>query len=488
MSSKVADKRLTTNFSWRFAERILAQLVSFIISTIIARKLLPADYGIIEIVNIFITFANVFVSEGWGTALIQKKNADETDFSSVFYSGFMMSIALYVVIFILAPQISVWYKIPSITIIIRVMGLRLIVASINTVQHAYVAKHMIFKKFFWSTLIGTIVSGILGVCFVYAGYGVWALVIQYMSNTVIDTIVLFITTGWHPRLLFSFIRLKSLLPYGGKILASSLVNVTYMEARSLVIGGRYDSADLANYNKGRSFPKLLVHNVDYSLSGVLFASLSSYQDQPDKVKETAKKSIKMLMYIITPLTIGLLLVARPFISVLLTDNWLSCVPYLQVYCVFYATIPLQTVNLQIIKALGRSDIYLRQEIIKKVVGITILIVSIPFGPLFIAITACLSNIFAVVLSMTAGKKLINYSFFEQIKDVAKSSFPVIVMSIVVIAIGFISLDNLLMLTCQVLGGIITYIGTSKITKNEMFIYITERLKNKIKKKTRGKDA
>ena len=294
MSGKIADKRLTTNFAWRFAERILAQLVSFVVSTIIARKLLPSDYGIIEIVNIFITFANVFVSEGWGTALIQKKNSDETDFSSVFYSSLALSIGLYAIIFFLAPQVSIWYNIPSITVVLRVMGIRLIVASINTVQHAYVAKKMIFKKFFWSTFIGTVISGILGIYFVYAGLGVWALVIQYMSNTIIDTIVLFITTGWHPRLLFSFGRVRKLLPFGGKILASSLVNVAYQESRSLVVGTKYAPSDLAHYNKGRSFPKLLVNNVDHSLAGVLFASLASYQDRPDKVKETAAATERVM--------------------------------------------------------------------------------------------------------------------------------------------------------------------------------------------------
>lgn len=290
MNDRGLVKSVTSNFFWRFAERILAQLVSLVVSTIIARLLLPKEYGIVAFVNIFITFANVFVTSGFGNALIQKKDSDETDFSSVFYMNLLIAIFLYLVIFVLAPIISNLYNYNGLTLVIRVMGLRLIVAAVNTIQHAYVAKKMQFKRFFWSTLIGTIISGVVGIVLAYNGYGIWALVAQYMTNTTIDTLVLFITVRWRPRLKFSLKSLKRLFPFGWKILISEIINTGYIEIRGIIIGLKYTSSDLAYYNKGQSFPKLMGANIETSMTSVLFPAMAKEQEDTNTLRQSALRA------------------------------------------------------------------------------------------------------------------------------------------------------------------------------------------------------
>lgn len=473
---------VASGFLWRFFERIAAQAVSFIVSTLLARLLLPEEYGTIALVNIFISLANVFVTSGFGNALVQKKNADDTDFSSVFYFNMTLSVVLYAVIFFCAPLIASIYDAPELTLVCRVMGLRLIIASVNTIQHAYVSRHMLFRRFFWSTLGGTVLSGIVGIAMAYFGFGIWALVAQYMVNVTTDTVVLFFTVKWRPKLLFSLKKLRGLISYGWKLLVSELVNTGYMELRSLIIGIKYTSADLAYYNRGQSLPKLFVVNVNSAIQSTLFPVLSKAQDDLERLRGMARRAIRISSYIVLPLTIGLALTAKPFISVLLTDRWLECVPFLQMYCVFYGLMPMQSANLQVIKAIGRTDIYLKLEIVKKAVGILLLLVSMPFGVHVIAAGAVASNVFAVLINTVANKKLLDYGLWQQLKDLFNGILPLTIMSAAVFAAGLLPLPDLLLLAVQVLVGAVVYILASWALKNESFGYLLSFAKQFLKKK------
>jgi len=468
------------NLIWKFAERISAQLVTFIVSIVLARLLTPSHYGAIAIVNIFIALANVFVVSGFGNSLIQKKDADDLDFSSVFHFNIMMSIVMYAIVFLCAPLIADFYSMPVLTPVLRVMGIRLIVAGVNSVQHAYVARHMLFKRFFWSTLGGTLASGVVGIIMAYRGWGIWALAAQYMVNTTVDTIVLWFTVNWRPKLLFSFKRLGFMFSYGWKLLVSALLETGYNELRSLVIGRMYTPSDLAHYNKGKSFPNLFVTNINSSIQSVLFPAMSNCQDEREKVKSMCRRSIRISSYIMLPLMVGLAFVAKPFVIFLLTEKWLPCVPYLQIACFTMAFMPIHTANLQAIKAIGRSDIFLKLEIAKKGIGIVVLILVAPYGVMAIASSLMVTTVIASILNAFPNKKLIDYGYFQQIKDLFNGIIPLCAMAVTVWLLGRINISPLALILLQTICGMIVYFGVSFITKNESFNYIFSLLKGKFK--------
>ena len=474
---KKPNKSIVGNLFWKFGERISAQLVTFIISIVLARLLTPSDYGVIAIVNIFIAIANVFVVSGFGNSLIQKKDADETDFSTVFYFNMFFGFLLYGILFLIAPIVADFYNLPILSPILRVLGLRIIVASVNNIQHAYVAKKMLFKRFFWSTLGGTLASAVVGIVMAYNGFGVWSLVGQYLTNTVTDTIVLWFTVKWRPKLLFSFKRLGELFSFGWKLLCSALLDTGYDELRSLVIGKMYTSADLAFYNKGKSFPNLIVNNINTSIQSVLFPAMANVQDKKEQVKSMVRRSIRISSYIMLPLMVGLTLVAEPFIKLLLTDKWLPCVPYVRIVCLTYALRPIQTSNLQAIKALGRSDVFLKLEVIKKIMSITVLACVARLGVLAIAISGLFTAIVSSVINSYPNKELIGYRYFEQMKDLLKPIIPLVAMSLVVLMTGLIEINVLSLLILQIVLGMSTYIVFSAITKNEEFMYVLGIIKS-----------
>lgn len=474
MSENIKGKVFSGLF-WTFGERICAQLVTFIVSTVLARLLEPSYYGAIAIVNIFIAIANVLAIGGFGNSLIQKKDADNVDFSSVFFFNIAWSTVLYIILYLGAPLISQFFDMEILTPVMRVLGFRIIIGGINNIQHAYVSKHMLFKRFFWSTLIGTIISGVVGIYLAYKGFGIWALVAQYMTNTATDTVVLWFTVKWRPEFKFSFKRLSSLFSYGWKLLVSSLLDTGYNQLRGLVIGRMYTATDLAFYEKGKSFPNLVVTNINTSIQNVLFPAMAAEQEKKDYIKAMMRRSIRVSSYVMLPLMAGLALVAKPLISLLLTDKWLDCVPYLQISCFVFAFMPIHTANLQAVKALGRSDIFLKLEVIKKIIGLLALIVSIRYGVLAIAMSSLLNTLISSVINAIPNKKLLNYGLLEQIMDMFGAFIPLLIMSISLICLNIVRLNLLPLLFLQVVVGIFVYILTSCIMKNETFFYILNNL-------------
>ena len=383
----MSSNKVVSNFLWRFLERCGAQGVTFIVSIVLARLLDPSVYGTIALVTVFTIIMQVFVDSGMGNALIQKKNADDLDFSSVFWFNIAMCSVLYLIMFISAPFIASFYNKPELTPVVRVLSLILIISGIKNVQQAYVSRNMLFKRFFFSTLGGTIGAAVVGITMAYLGYGVWALVAQMLFNAAVDTTILWITVKWRPKKQFSLQRLKGLFSFGWKLLVSSLIDAVYNQARQLIIGRMYSSSDLAQYNQGKKFPELIVTNINTSIDSVLLPTLSKAQDAPSVVKSMTRRAIKTSTYIMMPFMVGLAVCAEPLVSLILTDKWLPCVPFLRIFCFSFAFYPIHTANLNAIKALGRSDLFLKLEIIKKVVGI-------------IAILSTMWIIFTIVTSNT----------------------------------------------------------------------------------------
>lgn len=466
---------------WTFGERIIAQGISFILSIILARLLLPEEYGIIAIVLVFINLANVFVSNGFGEALVQKKNADNTDFSTAFFCSLAVAVVLYVALFLAAPLIAKIYRYNDLILVLRVLSLKIIISSVSTIQHAYVSRKMIFKRFFFSTIGGTLVSAVVGIGMAYAGLGVWALVAQYLVNTVIDTVILFITIPWRPSLSFSTQAAKRIVSYGWKITASALINTGYSELRNLVIGGFYTTTDLAFYNRGNQFPSLVITNIDTAIGKVVFPAMAQSNDDKIRLKAVSRRALKTTSYLIFPLLIGLMAIARPLVMILLTEKWEPCIFFLQVGCIFFMCQPIQTTNWQIIKAVGRSDLCFKLEVLKKAIGISMLIVSIAFGVKAIAVMSAIFGVISMIINMVPNGKLINYTVKEQMLDFLPALTISILMGILVHTVTLLEFNSILTLVLQLIVGILTYIGSSIIFKIDSFVYLLDTIKGFSKK-------
>lgn len=473
--------KVLSNLIWRFLERCGAQGVKLIVELVLARILLPEDYGTIALVTVFITILNVFVDSGMANALIQKKDADDIDFSTVFYFNMCLCMVLYLFLYVSAPLIGWFYENQELISVLRVLGITILISGVKNVQQAYVSKTLQFKKFFFATLGGTLGAAVIGIVMAYKGFGVWALVAQQLFNTLVDTIILWITVKWRPIKAFSFQRLKSLFAYGWKLLVSSLLDTVYNNFRQLIIGKFYTSADLAFYNKGEQFPNLIVTNINSSIDSVLLPVLSNEQGNVERVKEMTRRSIKTSVYVMGPLMVGLFCVAPELVELVLTKKWLPCVPFLRICCISYLFYPIHTANLNAIKAMGRSDLFLKMEIVKKIVGTLAIIIAIPFGVMAMAYSLLIVSVISQVINSWPNKDLLRYSYFEQMKDIIPSIVIAILMGISVEIVSMISCHIVIKLCLQVLVGICIYIALSILCKNDSYIYILDKVKSMIKK-------
>lgn len=472
MSEGGLQKKVFSGLFWKFGERIGAQAVSFLVSVILARLLLPSDYGVVALITIFIDIANVFVSSGFGSALVQKKDADEIDFSSVFYFSIAMSWFLYAVVFVLAPVAAGFYGQPVLTPVLRVMALKLPLAGINSVQHAYVQKHMMFKRFFFATLIGTAGSAVVGIVMAYMGFGPWALVAQYLFNSTVDTVVLWFTVRWRPVRAFSGARMSGLFRFGWKMLCSELIHTSYSQIRSLIIGKVYTEKDLAFYNQGGKLPGILVTNINSSITSVLFPAMTLRQDDIGKLKEVVRMSIRVGSYVMWPLMTGLMVISGPFVRLVFTDKWLPCVPFMQIACIQYALEPVQTANVQAVKAMGKGRTFLLMEIVKKSFGVVMIVAVMYRGVMAIAVTAMVVTFFAAVVNSTPNRKYLGYTYQEQAADLYPSVLLSAAMAVCVWFAGKIPLPPAAGIAVQVVAGIAVYVLLSRVFRVSQFTYLT----------------
>lgn len=480
---KVTKKsKILSSLFWKLMERGGTQGVQFIVQIVLARLLLPEDYGLITLVTIFIAIANVFVQSGFNTALIQKKDADELDFSSVLYLSLFVAGLIYAILFFISPLISKFYDQPQLIQVFRVLSITLFFGAFNSIQNALVSRKMQFKKLFFSSLGAIAISGIIGIIIAYKGFGVWALVIQQLVNQFMITVILWFTVKWRPKLIFSFERVKGLFSYGGKLLLSALIDKLYMNLRSLIIGKMYNAEMLGLFNMGKQFPQPIVTNINGSIQSVMLPALSSEQDNRKRVKDMVRRSIVTSSFILFPTMVGLAVVAEPLVKIVLTDKWLACVPFLQIFCMSYSLWPIHTANLQAINALGRSDIFLKLEIIKKIIGLSVLGVTLFYGVYAIALGGVLTGVIATVVNAYPNDKLLNYSYKEQWKDIMPSLILSLVMGAVVYCINFIRLDIWTMLIIQIVLGLILYIGMAKVFKLECYRYLLTTCKEVLKSK------
>lgn len=464
MQNEETSKHVMSGMMWAFGERIGAQIVTLSVSIVLARLLSPEEYTIVAIVTIFITIANVFVSGGFGNALIQKLHADELDFSTTFCFSLAVSVAIYITLFFAAPIISDFYNLPVLILVIRIMSLRIIIAAFNTVQQAYVSRMLAFRKFFFSTLSGTIVSAVIGIGAAYYGLGVWALVAQYLTNVTIDTIVLSFTCGWRPRAMFSFERMGSLFSYGWKVLLTDLIATLYEQMRGLVLSKTISTTSLAYYNQGEKFPALFINNIETSIHKVLMPVVAKAQQDRDRVLDLTRKSLSMSVFAIFPLLTGLAVIGEPLIHLLYTQKWLPCVPYMQLICITYLMTPIIETHTRTMKALGRSDLLVKMTMVRYVIGSVLLVMFVVLfhDGLLIITSWTLSMVVAVVLCGSINRRLIGYKFRYQVQDIFGTAASSGVMCAAAYSIKFLELSLFATLGMQIMIGALVYVMVSLV--------------------------
>lgn len=480
--SKKEENNVSKGLMWTFAERITAQLVSTIVTIILARILEPSHYGIISIVVVFISLCNIFATSGFGSAVVQKKNATEVTFNTAFILSMTIGIVLYIIIYCIAPEIANFYKMTELVSVIRVMGLRIPLAAVNTIQQAKIQRDMKFKKFFIVTSIGTTISAFVGIALAYNGLGVWALVAQYLTNTTIDTVSLLLVGGWKPKIQFSKEEAKSIFSFGWKVLLTDLVFTLENDIRSLIIGKVFGSSDLAFYDQGKKYPSLIVTNINSSINKVMLPAYSKQQNDLDRLKEMLRKSIKIGVFLLAPILIGFACVSENFVHVILTDKWIFAAPYIQIFCIAYLTRPLEASCHQGLLAIGRSDLVLYIMIAVNIFALgTVLISVFIFKSVFlIALGSLLTAIISLMSFMIMSWKFINYTPKEQLRDILPTLIISFIMGMIVILIGKIDINPIYELILQILFGGIVYILISRLFKVEAFVYLKEKIVSKIK--------
>ena len=468
--------------SWKFAENIGIQGIHFIVQIVIARMLFPEDYAVIALISVFIAVANSFVESGLGTALIQKKDADQIDCSSVFYVNMLLAALLYYLLFISAPKISAFYSLDILTTVIRVQAISLFLGALNGVQIAILSQRMEFKKSFFAHAVGTISFGIVGISLAYYGFGVWALVFSKLTSSAAITIVLWKTVAWRPSLLFSTDSVRTLFNYGWKILTAGLIDTLYINLRKLIIGKTFDKKILGYYDRGDHLPNMLICSINNSVQAVMFPTFALLQDDREQLKAIMRRSIITSSFIVFPAMVGLAIVAERVVIILLTEKWIGCVPFLQLACITYAFFPIHTTNLQVTKAVGRSDIFLRIEIIKKILELVIIFVSLPFGVYALVGSNAFFSIVSVFINAWPNKKIINYSIKEQWNDIAPSLMLSLCMGAIVYSIQWIGLPVWSTFLVQILSGVVVYTLGAWIFKFECFHYILKTVRDMLRRK------
>ena len=473
-------KNTISGFFWRISQNFGSQFINFGIQVVLARLLLPETYGIIALTAIFSAIAGVIIQGTFSAAVIQRKNISQLELSSVFFLGILISVLFYILIFVSSPAIASYYDEPLLKAVLRIQSLNLLIGSLYSTHQALLMRNMEYKKGFASGVLGTLVQGVVGITLAFTGYGVWALVYSSIANNLITFLTIIILVKWRPTWEFSLKSVKILFSYSSKIFLIGIMNAIYTNLLSLFIGKIYDSKTLGYYNKGYSFPSLIMVNVDGAMNTVLFSSLSSIQDNPEGIVKVLRRSMKMSLFISAPAMLGLVAVAEPLIALLLTDKWLPSVPFLRLVALGCLVWPLSA-RMQAINAVGRSDIALKLNIVLRTIGIALLIFFARFDIYILVLSTFFGEIFiAIVLSFIIDK-LIGYKIKDQMKDIFPSILIASVMAVLVYSITFLGWNNIYTLAAQLATGFISYIALAWIFKMDSLHYLINTIKSYLPK-------
>ena len=469
--------KILSGFVWSLFEKIGSQGVTFLVSIVLARLLMPEQYGLVAMLSIVMVICNAFIDCGFGTALVQKKDADSLDFSTVLYSSTLIGVFFYGIAFVCAPLCAKFFNEPQLTFLMRVYTISFLWSGYNSVLLAYISKRMLFKKMFKRSLISSTVSGIVGIVAAYQGAGVWALVAQSFTAGIFGIIILQFSIDWKPKLEYSWQRAKGLLSFSSKIMLAGLIGSTFNELKGLLIGKMYSAADLALFNKGGHFPNLIANNINNSLGAVLFPAMSMHNEDKDKVRQMTSRAIQLGSYVQFFFLTTLIVVAEPLVRILLTEKWIACVPFMQMVCLQRMLEILSTANLQALKAVGEGNAIVKLEILKKPVFLIMTVIGAYISVFALAVTLPLYALYANIINMWPNKKILNYGIGKQLKDM----MPASILSILIFAAGhpinYLEIPDIAKILCSAIACTAVYALISHICKVESYLYCIDTLKN-----------
>lgn len=478
-SSKSLKRGVLSGLVWTFLERAGAQVISLVVQIILARLLDPESFGVLAILLVFVNLMNTVAQTGMSAALIQRPDAGRVAFSTGFYCNLAVSAALYALLFAVAPLIADFYGMPELTTYLRAIGVAVPFAAINSVQRAWAARSFNFRVFFWAAMGGSVASGVIGVVLAINGAGIWALVAQQVANYAARTMVLAVAVRWRPTLEFSRSSARDLYSFGWEVLAGSLIGSLYSEGRTLIIGRAFSSADLGLFSYGQRIPSVVASNLTSSVESVFFPAMSKLQSDAAELRRVMRRSLKAITYLVFPLMTGLGVCAAPLVELLLGERWLGCVPFMWAWCINYALDPVQSVNIQAIKAQGAGGAYLRLEAAKKGIFFAVMLAMVPLGIHAVAFAVIPNCLIALAFNARPNKRLLGYGYLEQARDLLPAAGCSAAMGMIVWAAGLLPLPTLPRLALQVVVGVASYYALSRAFRLESLAYLTDTVRQMV---------
>ena len=469
MNENLTQKSISS-FLWKTVQSVCTLGSTFIIQIVLARILDPADFGIVAITTVFMTLANTVIETSFSSSVIQKSELSQKLLSSIFFANAVLSFFVYLLLFLAAPLIARFYDEAILTAVLRVQGLRIVIASLCSIQDALLIREMKFKTLFICELIGAIVQIGVGLVMAYTGFGVWAIVFSALSGYFASGIGKMLASRWKPSLYYSHSLVKDALSFSSKILAVRVTRKLFYNIRTLTIGKVYTTDTLGYFNKGFQFPSTAMTVVDGSLTSVAFTSLSKLQDDKQALVSALRNYVRIMMYLCTPMMVGMAIVAEPLVTVLLTDKWLACVPYLQIVCFTQLLAPLN-VKTTAFEALGESSTSMKLHVSGIVLSIILLFASIPFPAWVMVLSGFVSSLLLQIAIGVVCKKRMDYRYSEQLKDAFIGLLPTAGMAVVVFLCSYIPCGVFLSLVLKIVLGILAYIGLSALSKNPILYQI-----------------
>ncbi len=481
------EKKIGFSIVFKGAERFLVKFLGLVVSIVLARLLAPEEFGQVAIITVFINLCQVFVDSGLNSALVQNKKADSVDYSTVFYISLAVAAIMSAALILTAPIIGEYYENDAIVLPLRVYSLSLFVSAFSAVQNAKLQREMKFRTVLYTSLSSTILSAAIGITLAALGAGIWALIVYYFAYTVFSSLAILIADRWVPTLEFSLSRAKELFSYGWKMLVSGLLCSLYADIRTLIIGKMFSEAQLGYYNRGQQFPTIISGTAETTINSVIFPAMSEKQDDRKEIKKLAKQTVALGCLIMMPVMVGMSIAAKNIILVLLTDKWLPAVMFMQIICMGSANIALVCAGLTAIKSVGRSDVYMRLELVRRIAMLAVLLVSVfAFRSVeAIAWGYAISAWIDVVIISVPVKRLIGYGLIEQLCDVWKIILAALLMGGVVFAVGLLSAPAWLILILQIASGIIIYPALCCVLKIDSFIQIANKALQFLKNRQKG---
>lgn len=481
MSTDSLKQKTISGLFWQFAQKAVGQIVSFAISVVLARLLMPEEFGVVALAGMFTVLIGIFIDCGFGNALIQKKEADDIDFSTIFWAQTVFASLVYALLFLSAPWLADIFHTPKLCDVVRVLGLGMILGTFGGIQNVVVTRKMDFKVYFYMTLIGTALSGGIGIFLAYEGWGVWALVFQGLAATVINTITVFAQVRWMPRFIFSTERFRELFGISSKFMLSGLIGTAFSQLKGYAIGLKYKPADLAFYNRGEGVPQIFTRNIDASINAVLFPVFAKLQDDKPAVKNAMRRAMKTSSYLLFPILLGLAAISENLVYILYTEKWAACIPFMQAFCIGECFSIMNTTNLQALRGMGKVNTILKLEIYKKPVMIAILVGTTFISPLAIAIGMCFYSAYTMIVNAFPNREYVGYKLEEQIKDVSGGLILAVIMAAAVASLNWLQMNRWLLLAMQIIAGMIIYCTLSELFHIESWEYVKSNLRERVKK-------